>query len=775
MKFFAMPFAIIFSFLLLNSCAPVRFTKSNTYNVNPNCTGANCSANQISCNPQINGGAASFTYSTGAALPSISSNCNPTTNVTYTWVAKRADASTIASTIPGLSGANPQSVNFQNLGPGSYYVYLTASQPGGTYSPYTATTPLEFIVPGSSGPRLSCSPKLNNTYTSMTIGPADNNPTVTANCSPNAATHQWTATKNGVSVSVPSLGGASSVPDFKALGNGEYKLSLYATLTNSPSWQSGTPLTVTVQGITTPPSGAIACTPRINGNLTSISLTASSPNPLISANCLPSTVQYNWNVTRNGVRVNVSGLAGSNSNPNFTSLGRGTYLVNLTATAPNFTTWTATHPLEITVDTTSPSLALNCSPRLNNTAVSVTITTAGPNPLVTSGCNPSSATHNWSVFKNGQSISVGNLVGPSSRPNFSGMGVGTYEIYLTATAPSYNAYASPSPLVVVVAQQPADYRIVNYNKTVEYDNNKVDLLVVFDDSRSMLPDSTKLAQRLQGFVNDLSSSNLDWQICSTTTSAYIRDGAYFWGASRNWINYVGSPQWVLKKGVNDPYSIFTATVNAIGAGWEDTDDERAIKAAYWSAEYALHNSCYRAGAAIAVIIISDEDERSIGGDPSQAFYPGELKHLEADDLPVQYINKIRQQFGRDKRVSVNSIIVRPGDSSCMATQDAAVQSDGTTSKSHYGFKYNELSLLTGGSVTSICANDYSSNLYYFRDRIISTQGSVPLECTPVGNIEVTITPLMASVSTSISNNTLYFNPAVPAGRTINLRYKCAQN
>lgn len=129
----------------------------------------------------------------------------------------------------------------------------------------------------------------------------------------------------------------------------------------------------------------------------------------------------------------------------------------------------------------------------------------------------------------------------------------------------------------------------------------------------------------------------------------------------------------------------------------------------------------------------------------------------------------------DKRVSVNSIIVRPGDSSCMAAQDGAIQYDGSTSKSHYGYKYNELSLLTAGAVTSICSTDYSSNLYYFRDRVISTQGSVPLECAPVGDIQVSIAPSMTSVSTSIANNTLYFNPPIPAGRTINLRYKCAQN
>ena len=105
----------------------------------------------------------------------------------------------------------------------------------------------------------------------------------------------------------------------------------------------------------------------------------------------------------------------------------------------------------------------------------------------------------------------------------------------------------------------------------------------------------------------------------------------------------------------------------------------------------------------------------------------------------------------------------------MAAQDAE------GSKSHYGYKYAELSQLTNGATGSICAADYSSNLYYFKDRIVNSLASIPLECTPVGEITVTITPALGGVATQMMNNSLIFNPAIPAGRTVKLEYKCSSN
>ena len=146
----------------------------------------------------------------------------------------------------------------------------------------------------------------------------------------------------------------------------------------------------------------------------------------------------------------------------------------------------------------------------------------------------------------------------------------------------------------------------------------------------------------------------------------------------------------------------------------------------------------------------------------------ELKNLDGDDQPHGYINKIKQLFTINKRLSVNSIIVKPKDAACLAIQDASA-------KSHPGYKFNELSQLTNGFVGSICDTNYSNSLYFFKDRIVNSLASIPLECAPVGPITVTITPSMGAVNTSLQNNTLVFSPTIPAGRNVKIQYTCSQN
>ncbi|MFN3453321.1 MAG: hypothetical protein ACK41T_00075 [Pseudobdellovibrio sp.] len=764
--------------LTLFSCAPVKFSKSDTIQVDTDGNGGTDTggAKRIACNPRISPNATTYTYtSTGA--PNILSQCDYS-GLTYEWVVKRPDSSVVNTAIPGLSGANPTGVDFRGLGRGTYYVTLNARDPNGVLLPYEGKTPLEFIVPGEgTGNSLTCDPKLNSNQTSVVVNSTDSNPTLTANCNPKAGMYQWIVTKDGMTMAtLPSgLSGESSTPDFKKAGAGTYKINLYATATGSAHWQSSTPLTVKVNAATPVPLPSIACSPKVNGSATTITITNSSLKPLVEANCNPSAVNYAWSVTRNGQTIPVADLNGASSNPDFLNLGSGTYLVYLTATKNGYTTWSTTNPLSITVDKNeTPALNVNCSPRFGSgtgsTAVTITAN-SGNTPLI-SNCNPSSAQHTWTVYRNGQTVTVPSLSGSSSTPDFLSLGIGTYYVYLTASQSGYNSYVIPSPLQLTVGRDENLNRRVTLEKTVKITDNAVDLLLVVDDSKSMLEDNRKLANRLQGFVTDLSSSNIDWQMCTTVTRAVPISGVYHWGASAPWTGYLGSPRWILKAGATDPNSIFKNTIESIGAGWEGTDDERAIKAAYWHAEYATSNTCYRNEASLAVIIISDEDERSVGGDASQVFYPGELKPLETDDLPQSYINKVKQKFGMNKRFTVNSIIVKPGDTSCMSKQD---QQEGGKSKSHYGYKYHELSQLTNGVSTSICENDYSTNLKYFKDRIVTTLGSIPLECTPVGVVDVTITPSMGGVSTRIENNSLIFTPAVPVGHKIKLAYDCPKN
>lgn len=317
----------------------------------------------------------------------------------------------------------------------------------------------------------------------------------------------------------------------------------------------------------------------------------------------------------------------------------------------------------------------------------------------------------------------------------------------------------------------AGTRDVVFNYTVAPADNQVDILLVVDDSNSMYEDNLRLAQKLSSFVADLASSGMNWQMCVTTTdTGWYAGGSIYWYQNADADTRIaGSTPHIMNGAVSNQSQVFVETMKRIGAGWGDTsNDERGIQA------MNLHlakrsNGCYRSNAALAVILISDEDERSIGGDISQKFYDEESQRftLEPSDLPQSYVDGVIAAFGAGKKFSVNSIIIKPGDSQCMATQDSG------SAKGHYGFRYAELSQLTGGSVGSICDADYSQNLQYFKNAIQNSLSRTNLECEPVGSINVTLSPPMGNVTTRRDGQALVFEPAVPQGTSVTLRYQCS--
>lgn len=321
-------------------------------------------------------------------------------------------------------------------------------------------------------------------------------------------------------------------------------------------------------------------------------------------------------------------------------------------------------------------------------------------------------------------------------------------------------------------------RDVTTTFTVQPNQNKVDILLVVDNSSSMNADNIKLADRLSNFVSQLESSQIDWQMCVVVTTYITIDNYAYWGLSLNWGStasssashyYNPTQNWILRRqnGANLP-AIFRYTLeNNVATGSANTNDERGIKAAYWHVTYKDYNNCYRPGAAQAQIFISDEDERSIGGVAADKYYTDELKTLEHEDSPSALVDQMKKQLGNDVRYRANSIIVKEGDANCLSTQDA----QGT--KAHYGRSYQALSGITGGGVGSICDTDYYNNLSFFNDVINDSLESMPLECNPVGNnVSVTITPTR-SVQTNVQGQSLLFTPAVPANSTIDAKYKCS--
>jgi len=328
-------------------------------------------------------------------------------------------------------------------------------------------------------------------------------------------------------------------------------------------------------------------------------------------------------------------------------------------------------------------------------------------------------------------------------------------------------------------------RTVTYSQVVPANPNKVDILLVIDDSGSMKTDQLKLASKLSGFASMLESQSvpMDWQMCVTVTRSQLISGNYYWGASVNWVGYTppaGASQYILKKGTANLNSIFTQTINAIGAGVPGSGDERGIKAAYhhfYNGEPLVPGSsgCYRKDAAVSVIVISDEDERSVGGDCSRIKTsmnedPATCYPLEAPDLPANLLTQAKSIFGTNVRFTFNSIVV--ADAACEKTQDETPDELGLRSPSHQGYKYIETSRLTNGGVGSICENDFSTNLNLFKDKILNSISSLTLECAPIaGTLSVAIDGVNTTAYTLTGAN-LKFNNAVVEGRTVTMTYKC---
>ncbi len=296
--------------------------------------------------------------------------------------------------------------------------------------------------------------------------------------------------------------------------------------------------------------------------------------------------------------------------------------------------------------------------------------------------------------------------------------------------------------------------------------SQLDIMLVIDDSSSMTQDNTKLAQRMSGFINDLKVLNVDWRMCITTT-----DVDYYQGRPIVW---TGVNSHILTKNSPNLQNVFMETIADIGSGY--SNDEQAIRAMNLSVMKDTQYNCYRPKAAMAVIIISDEDERSVGG--NQALSLAQYKPLIDLNYPMSLVNNVATAYNTGvfyKRLNVNSIIVK--DNQCEAIQDA----QGTSS--FKGLKYKELSNLTAGHVGSICDNDYSNNLKYSKEQIINSMETITLNCVPYVsaskpfNIVVTPPqgkPPIAGLVTTINGKELRFNPLIPQNYVVDLSYYCLQ-
>lgn len=379
---------------------------------------------------------------------------------------------------------------------------------------------------------------------------------------------------------------------------------------------------------------------------------------------------------------------------------------------------------------------------------------ATPKPPTTRTCNtntcPESYTYNWEAGAFGAcSVDCGD-------------GVQTRSIACKRNDGQYVSTTYCDPNTKPAMQQtchPKDCSVgrpVTQTAYVTPASNSVDVILIVDDSSSMKEDQTKLANRMSGLLSDLDALNIDYHVCLTTT-----DVGYYKGSPIKW---QGLNTFVMDKTSANKNQVFINTINALGAEW--SSDEQGIKSTYYMIRDFRNSGCFRAQATLTVIEISDEDERSVGGNAAESSV--QYKPLDYENYPDHLISFVHSSFdtaGFVKPFIWNSIIVKPGDAQCEAIQDAQ------TSPSFPGVLLADLATKTGGSIGSICDSDYAQNLKYIKDRVVNSMPGLKLQCVPIDNPVVTFD---RAVSTQVTRNgdELKFTPALPEGVQITAKYTC---
>ncbi|NQY99701.1 MAG: hypothetical protein HRT45_03410 [Bdellovibrionales bacterium] len=345
---------------------------------------------------------------------------------------------------------------------------------------------------------------------------------------------------------------------------------------------------------------------------------------------------------------------------------------------------------------------------------------------------------------------------------------------------------------------PTGFQEFNYSVRM----GQVDILFVTDNSGSMFAEQQEMANRFPSFLDSI--RGIDYQIAITTTDIPSSDNSQQTAANGNGTLWDGkfiafpNGQKVLRN-ANDSNSVHNSNItyfeqtvqrpesaNCDNSNFQNcpSSDERAIYAVNRALDRSENSSFFRGNGHLAIVILSDEDERSTGGESASSRTNNlKGKALESYDLPATLVQKAATAMGATKTMSVHSIIIQPGDTGCKNSQDAQ---GNQWVFGQYGDIYRELSspnsalieagkagransILMAGTNGSICSNNYTNELGEISDLLNEVPLQIP--CTP-NELDVTTTPEIPGLTYQLdSNNRIVFSQDV-IGTVVDVRYTC---
>lgn len=331
----------------------------------------------------------------------------------------------------------------------------------------------------------------------------------------------------------------------------------------------------------------------------------------------------------------------------------------------------------------------------------------------------------------------------------------------------------------------------NYSTTAGF--GKVDILIVNDNSASMSFEQARLAPRFNNFIADLDSRNIDYRIAMTTTDVSGGNGG-------NLIAFKEGMSFITPK-ESDRQNLFdekikrneTLACEKFIADWirKNNGDKSSINSEAYAAEYSKNcpsgdergvysanlvvknnpSNFIRSDAHLAVIFLSDEDERS-------ALYGDSGYALDQMDQPSYLVSNVKNTLGEDKynSLSVHAIVVK--DQSCLAQQNNQTldQYSPTTGlvKGSIGNVYLSFTNQGWGVSASICSGelgDYTNQLGQIRSKITERIKDIMLNCSNPSDLVVTVSG--SSVSHTVEGKVLKFNQYLDPGTSVTLSYKCS--
>lgn len=311
---------------------------------------------------------------------------------------------------------------------------------------------------------------------------------------------------------------------------------------------------------------------------------------------------------------------------------------------------------------------------------------------------------------------------------------------------------------------------------------KVDILWVVDSSGSMSEEQAYLGNNFSSFITQLVTAGHDFQTAVTSTDVCQDTIPNELALRRCPVNYGGSAatrlrgsfvgaagRKVLKNTDADIIARFTdyTKVGISGSGFE-----HGLKAAQMSIEKvtnAENEPLIRAGAFLAVIVISDEQDDGIGlslndgGNGRNFTAEGLTSFKYTEDDMIDYLKVIKGEG----KFSISAIAPT-------LAADGTVCTSAHSKPNEAGTQYIKAAQKTGGIIQSICETNWSASLAQIGYDLNAQLTQIVLTAKPfAGSIKVLVNDLPVTTWTyNEGNNAVKFDPAnVPVeGSRIKIDY-----